>query len=169
MSNVLTIGNVPMILVNQKYGKFPQRVKAAGETTVNNLKLVGKTALIGGTATFACDKFVYGGKQFKATFPNLSKAAENAAYNVSKGLSYIANTKVGKGVIKAGSAIVKKLAKTDVGKGIKNISEAAAKNPKTAIIVSALSLFGLALIKCGYNQGKIDQKYQSKAALNEIK
>lgn len=158
-NSVLTMGVVPAVLVNPKYGKLPQRVKAAGETLGNNAVLAAKTAGIAGASAVAIDTFA--GNQailngIKTKFPSAAQVATKAGSFIKKGISTFTQNEI----VKKG---IEKFSKTNLANNIKDVIAAAKKNPKVAIAITAATAAGISLIKWAHNQGRIDEKYQSAA------
>ena len=190
MTNILTMGNVPLQLVDNKKGSMSNRINCAGETLKNNAINGTKSyAIIGGTA-LAVDTFAGNKKVAKAVVKTTKSVASNFADKIATKFPKAAS------VLNSGAKklddVFAKLKDTDAAKKIvskaddvlnsgamKNVKSKIAgaasklansplvktlsKNKKLAIIgTGAVALTGV-LMKWANEQGRIDQKYEDKA------
>ncbi len=166
--HMMSIGNVPAQLLDNRKGDIKNRAACAGETMANNaVNGVKSYGIVAGTAlavdTFAGNKKVVSFLAEK--FPKVAEFGKKIGKKIADvAMDFSIKTNIGPKLCETGARLVKKFPGiAEVGKKAISFLKA---NKKTAIIAAgATALFG-AFLKWGHSQGRIDQKYEDKAKLD---
>ena len=178
MKTLATMGNVPYLLLDDKKGGVTNRLNAAGETLKNNVvngtKFAATVATTGLVAdTFAGNKTVLNAvktetknavgqlaEKVATKFPAVKKCVNVVKTEMAKALNTPVMHKMTNALKNDVSALADKILASPI---VKNIN----KHKGVAIIGAGITVATGILMKWANQQGRIDQKYEDKAVLQE--